>query len=66
MTGAAVFINLRLRGGFTIAALELTSEPLLDAIGREADAQTRATGSDFHLLIRSGLSDEELSVTLYH
>jgi hypothetical protein len=66
MTGAAVFIDLRLRGGFIIAALEFTPEPMLDAIGREAVAQTRATGSDFQLLIRSGLSDEELSVTLYH
>jgi hypothetical protein len=66
MTSATAFIKLRLRGGFTIAALEFTSEPMLGAIGREAVAQTRATGSDFHVLIRSGLSDEELSVTLYH
>ncbi len=66
MTGAAVFINLRLRGGFTIAELEFTSEPMLDAIGREAVARTRVTGSNFHLLIRSGLSEEDLSVTLYH
>jgi hypothetical protein len=65
MTPAA-FINLRLRGGFTIKSLEFTSGPLVDAIGREAVAQTRATGYELRLLVRAGLSEEEESVTLYH
>jgi hypothetical protein len=38
----------------------------VDALGREAAAQTRVTGREFRLRIRPGLSDEELSVTLYH
>ena len=66
MIDPASFKNLRLLGGFTIAALEFTPEPMLDALGREAVAQTRILGSKFQLLICSGLSDEELSVTLYH
>jgi hypothetical protein len=38
----------------------------VDALGREAIAQTRIVGREFVLLIRAGLSEEELSVTLYH
>ncbi|HUI08129.1 MAG TPA: hypothetical protein VL486_14105 [Verrucomicrobiae bacterium] len=58
--------NVRLRGGFSIAEIGLTHEPLVDALGREAIALTRIVGTEFRLLIRSSLSDEELSVTLYH
>jgi hypothetical protein len=60
------FKNLQLRGGFFISEIEITAEPLTDAIGREAVAMTRIVGSEFKLLIRDGLSAEELSVTLYH
>ena len=38
----------------------------MDAIGREAIAQTSAVARQFQLLVRSGLSEEELSITLYH
>jgi len=51
---------------FSIAEIELTQEPLEDALGREAIAQTRIVGREFRLVIRSGLPDEELSITLYH
>jgi hypothetical protein len=60
------FKNLRLHGGFTIQEIELTDAPIMDAIGREAIAQTSAIAGTFRLLIRSGLSDRELSITLYH
>ena len=60
------FQNLRLQGGFRIVRLEITHEPITDAIGREAVARTRIVGLDFDLLIRAGLSQRELSVTLYH
>ena len=60
------FKNLQLHGGFFIKDLELTDHPILDAIGREAIAQTSAIVREFRLLIRSGLSEEELSITLYH
>ncbi len=40
MIDLQLFQNLRLRGGFTIVKLQITSEPLIDAIGREAFAQT--------------------------
>jgi hypothetical protein len=62
----SAFQNLRLRGDFKIIRLELTDEPIADAIGREAVARTRIVGLDFDLLIRAGLSQLELSVTLYH
>jgi hypothetical protein len=60
------FLNHRLAGVFFIAEIELTGEPLEDALGREAIAQTRIVGREFRLVIRSGLPDAELSITLYH
>lgn len=66
MINIASFRNIRLHGGFSIVEVRLAQEPLADALGREAVAQTRIVGTEFRLLIRSGLSDEELSVTLYH
>ena len=66
MIDLSVFQNVRLRGGFTIARLEITNEPLIDAIGRDAIARTLIIGRNFDLLIRAGLSQRELSVTLYH
>lgn len=60
------FVDLPLRGGFVIKAVEFTEKPLRDALEREAVAQTRIVGREFHLLIRAGLNDEGLSVTLYH
>ena len=60
------FKNLRLHGGFTITNIELTDTLIIDALGREAVAQTSAIVRSFRLFIRAGLSDEELSITLYH
>ena len=60
------FKNLRLHGGFVIKGIELTDDPIVDAIGREAIAQTSAIAREFRLIIRSGLNEEELSITLYH
>jgi hypothetical protein len=66
MIDLSAFQNLELRGGFRIVRLEIANEPLVDAIGREAVARTRINGGNFDLLIRAGLSQRELSVTLYH
>jgi hypothetical protein len=66
MIDPAPFRNHRLPGGFVIAALEFTREPMLDALEREAVAQTRITGREFRLLLRADLSRRELSVSLYH
>jgi hypothetical protein len=66
MIDVASFENTRLLGGFSIAGIRLASGPMVDALGREAVAQTRIVGTEFRLLIRPSLSDEELSVTLYH
>jgi hypothetical protein len=60
------FKNFRLHGGFIIKVIELTDAPIVDAIGREAVAQTSAIAREFRLLIRASLSEEELSITLYH
>ncbi|HTA29997.1 MAG TPA: hypothetical protein VK731_05910 [Candidatus Cybelea sp.] len=59
-------MNQKLDGGFFIAEIELTPEPLEDALGREAVAQTKIVGREFRLLIRAGLPEVELSLTLYH
>jgi hypothetical protein len=60
------FKNLRLHGGFIIKDIALTDDPIVDALGREAIGQTRAIAREFRLVIRSGLSERELSITLYH
>jgi hypothetical protein len=60
------FKNFQLHGGFVIKDIELTDDRIVDAIGREAIAQTSAIVREFRLLIRSRLSEEELSITLYH
>ena len=66
MIDLSAFQNLRLRGGFTIVRLEITDQSLVDAIGRDAIARTRINGRNLDLIIRAGLSQRELSVTLYH
>lgn len=60
------FQNLRLHGGFIIREIGLTDGPIIDAIGREAVAQTSTIAANMNVLVRSGLSEEELSVTIYH
>ncbi|SPE57089.1 hypothetical protein SBV1_2630005 [Verrucomicrobia bacterium] len=62
----AAFQNLALRGGFLIAEVRLTSQFLLDPLGRPAAAQTIIRGSRFHIFLRSDLNEAELSISLYH
>ncbi len=66
MIDPAAFKNARLFGGFVITDLQFTETPMLDALDREAVAQTRINGRELKLLIKAGLSDQELSVSLYH
>lgn len=39
---------------------------MVDPIGREAVAHTQVVGRRFSIFIRAGLSEAELSITLYH
>jgi hypothetical protein len=55
-----------IRGGFTVRQIDVAVAPLIDALGREAIARTQILGKEFFVVIRAGLSDEELSVTIYH
>jgi len=55
----------KLSGGFTIARIRLTNEMLVDAIGREAVARTAIVGLSLDIELRR-LSDEEISISLYH
>lgn len=66
MIDPASFKNVRLRGGFVITDIQFTAAPMVDALEREAVAQTRITGREFRLLIQAGLSERELSISLYH
>jgi hypothetical protein len=66
MLDASRFIGLHLLGGFVVEDLAFTQEPIVDALGREAAAQTRIVGRRFHLLLRRGMSSQEESVSLYH
>src|SRR5882724_8108647 len=60
------FQNVRLRGGFTLAEVRLTAEPLLDPLERAATAQTIIRGSRFYVFLRADLDERELSISLYH
>jgi hypothetical protein len=60
------FLDLRLRGGFTIVSIEIPAESMEDSVGRPALAKTRITGRKLHLMILSTLNDDEKSVTIYH
>ncbi len=66
MIDPALFENVHLSGGFVITTVELTNEPLTDALGRPALAKTGIVGMRFDLLIYGGLDERKLSVTLYH
>ena len=66
MINPSAFKNVRLHGGFVIGDLQFTAAPLLDALGREAVAQTRIIGREFRLVVQAGLSERELSISLYH
>ena len=66
MIHANFFQNLKLHGGFIIVGIEFTAEPLVDALEREAIAKTKIVGKKFELLVQNALSQEELSITLYH
>jgi hypothetical protein len=66
MIDLASITNVRLRGGFVLVEIEFTPEPIVDALGRDALAQTRVVGREFRLLVRSSLPEHELSITLYH
>ncbi|MFN3408866.1 MAG: hypothetical protein ACK45B_07730 [Limisphaerales bacterium] len=66
MIDPATFKNLRLRGGFTITDVEFTSEPIMDALNREALAQTRINGTRFHIRLQAGMSEQEISICPYH
>jgi hypothetical protein len=58
--------NLPLRGGFILVEVRPTDARLLDPLEREATAQTTIRGKRFHILLRAGLDEHELSTALYH
>jgi hypothetical protein len=59
-------VSRPIRGGFTVRQIDVADTPLIDALGREAVARTQIIGKEFIIMIRAGLSDRELSVTIYH
>ena len=66
MIDAVTFKNIRPRGGLVIVGVEFADEPTVDALGREAIAKAGIVGMKINLLIRAGLDERKLSVTLYH
>jgi len=66
MIDPASFKDAKLRGGFIIQQVELTSAPMVDALDREAIAKTSIVGHRFQILIRAELTHEEISISLYH
>ena len=66
MIDVKAFTNNELHGGFRIVEVKLTHEPIRDALGREALAQTVITGHEFRLALWAGSNDTELSISIYH
>ena len=66
MLDLAPFQNLPLRGGFSIAEVRLTAQPLLDPLERAATAQTIIRETRFHIFLRADMDERELSLSLYH
>src|SRR2546425_10470070 len=60
------FQRLQLRGGFELAEVRLTADPLFDPLERAATAQTIIRARRFHVFLRADLGERELSVSLYH
>jgi hypothetical protein len=60
------FQGLRLYGGFVIVHVEFVQAPLVDAWGRAALAKTQIVGREFRIALISGLTEHEISVSLYH
>src|SRR2546425_11643616 len=60
------FQRLQLRGGFELAEVRLTADPLFDPLERAATAQTIIRARRFHVFLRADLDERELSVSLYH
>jgi hypothetical protein len=66
MSDPTFFNNLSLLSGYILIQVEVTSEPLVDAIGREAIARSQIVGREIRITMRSNLDEKEFSVTLYH
>jgi hypothetical protein len=66
MIDPASFRNVRLHGGFVIAEVEFTSTALVDALEREAIAQTRIVGKTFRVTISEASDERDVSISLYH
>lgn len=49
-----------------IVEVEFVRESMVDALNREALAQTRIIGNRFHIRLRSDSSEAEDSISLYH
>jgi hypothetical protein len=62
----AQFSNLPLEGGFTLAEVRLSAEPLLDPLNRDATAQPTIRGKRFRTMLSAGMEGRELSLSLYH
>ena len=60
------FAGARIRGGFEIVRLDVAENPLVDPLGREAIARTYIIANQFFITISAGLSEDEISVTIYH
>jgi hypothetical protein len=66
MINPASFRDLKLHGGFILKDVVFATEPMLDALNREALAKTTIIGQEFRITLQAGLSQEEISVSLYH
>ena len=61
------FLQLPLRGGFLLLRVWVSTEPMVDAVGRLALAKTTILGSSLEIeLGSSNPYPKEISISLYH
>lgn len=66
MVDFEAFSALRLRGGVILVRVALARAQMVDAIGRPALARTVIVGPRLYIQLSETMSDEEISVSLYH
>lgn len=60
------FTGAHLCGGFLLNGITVSAQPMLDPIGRPALARTVIIAAELEIELQPGMSDEEVSISIYH
>lgn len=60
------FTGAHLRGGFLLKGITVSTQPMVDPIGRPASARTVIIAATLEIELQPRMSDEDVSVSIYH